>query len=72
MVDLAPEALKAYGLSATDVVNAISAQNLILPSGTAKIGEREYTVQLNSSPETVDASTISPLKPLQAGDGSNH
>src|SRR6266851_7362449 len=41
MVDLHPKALQAYGLSATDVVNAISAQNLILPSGTAKIGDTE-------------------------------
>ncbi|BAC88817.1 efflux RND transporter permease subunit [Gloeobacter violaceus] len=53
MIDLDPEALFARGLSATDVTAAINAQNLILPAGTAKIGEREYNVQINSSPEVL-------------------
>ena len=43
-VDLDPTALQAKGLSPTDVVNAISAQNLILPGGTSKIGGIEYDV----------------------------
>ena len=64
MVDLHPKALRAYGLSATDVVNAISAQNLILPTGTAKIGDREYSVQLNSSPDTIDAFNALPIRPV--------
>ena len=53
MVDLNPEALFARGLSPADVSTAINAQNLILPAGTVKIGDREYNVRLNSSPDTV-------------------
>ncbi len=49
-VDLNTAALQSQGLSPVDVVNAISAQNLILPSGTAKIGPLEYNVQMNGSP----------------------
>ncbi|HLK88298.1 MAG TPA: efflux RND transporter permease subunit [Polyangia bacterium] len=49
-IDLDLQALQARGLSPTDVVNAIAAQNLILPSGTAKIGPFEYEVQTNSAP----------------------
>src|ERR1051325_10744943 len=62
MVDLYPKALNGYGLSAIDVVNAINAQNIILPSGTAKIGDREYSVQINSSPDTVEALNKLPIK----------
>ena len=62
MVDLDPKALSGYGLSAIDVVNAINAQNLILPSGTAKIGTREYSVQLNSSPDTVQGLNDLPIR----------
>jgi CzcA family heavy metal efflux pump len=50
MVDLDQTALLAKGLTPQDVVNAINAQNLTLPSGTAKIGTREYSVSTNSSP----------------------
>ncbi len=50
-VDLDTNALQAKGLSPNDVVNAISAQNLILPSGTSKIGQFEYDVDLNGSPQ---------------------
>src|SRR5437660_1527163 len=52
-VDLDTNALQARGLSPVDVVNAISAQNLMLPAGTSKIGEFEYNVDLNGSPQTV-------------------
>jgi len=52
MVDLNPGALFGKGLSATDVSNALNVQNLILPTGTVKVGTREYLIQLNSSPET--------------------
>jgi multidrug efflux pump subunit AcrB len=51
-VDLDTVALQAKGLSPLDVVNAISAQNLILPSGTSKIGPYEYDVETNGSPLT--------------------
>src|SRR6266436_3873630 len=62
MVDLDPDALYGKGLSATDISNALSLQNLILPTGTAKIGTREYLIQLNSSPELVTALNDVPLK----------
>src|ERR1700754_507435 len=62
MVDLNPKVLAGYGLSAIDVVNAINVQNIILPSGTAKIGNREYSVQVNSSPDTVEGLNNLPLK----------
>jgi multidrug efflux pump subunit AcrB len=52
-VDLDTQALQARGLSPVDVVNAVNAQNLILPSGTAKFGSTEYTVRMNGSPEAV-------------------
>src|SRR5204862_489904 len=58
MVDLDPQSLLAYGISAQDVNAAINVQNLTLPSGSAKIGEREYTVSLNSSPEVIAASFL--------------
>ena len=50
IADLNQSALQAYGLSPDSVVTAINGQNLILPSGTAKIGAREYDVALNGSP----------------------
>jgi multidrug efflux pump subunit AcrB len=62
MVDLDPKALQGKGLSASDVVNAVTAQNLVLPSGTAKIGSREYPVLLNSSPDTIAALNDLPIK----------
>jgi len=55
MVDIDSRALQARGLSPLDVVNAVNAQNLILPGGTAKIGALEYNVNLNGSTQTVEA-----------------
>src|SRR6267142_481316 len=53
-VDLNTTALQSKGLSALDVVNAISVQNLILPTGTSKIGSREYDVSIpNAAPQTI-------------------
>src|SRR5260370_15172770 len=52
-VDLDTAGLQAKRLTPVDVVNAISAQNLILPSGTAKLGSLEHQVELNASPQTV-------------------
>lgn len=52
-VDLDTQALQARGLAPADVVNAIGAQNLILPSGTAKLGDFEYGVRMNGSPEAI-------------------
>ncbi len=62
MVDIDPQALYANGLSASDISAAINAQNLILPAGTAKLGEREYNVRLNSSTDTVAALNDLPIK----------
>jgi len=62
MVDLNPEALYAKDVSPSDVSNAINAQNLILPSGTAKLGDREYYVGLNSSPDVVSMLNDLPIK----------
>src|ERR1700686_2955248 len=61
-VALDTNALQAKGLSPMDVVNAISAQNLILPSGTSKIGQFEYDVDLNGSPRTVAELNDLPIK----------
>src|SRR5580765_1130710 len=61
-VDLDTNALQSKGLSPMDVVNAISAQNLILPSGTSKIGQFEYDVDLNGSPQTVAELNDLPVK----------
>ena len=54
IVDLDPALLVAKGFTPTDVVNALQASNVIVPAGTARIGEREYNVQLNSSPPSVE------------------
>ncbi|MGD0840080.1 MAG: efflux RND transporter permease subunit [Candidatus Acidiferrales bacterium] len=62
MVDLNTQALQSKGLSPLDVVNAISAQNLILPSGTSKIGSFEYDVELNGSPRTVNELNDLPIR----------
>ena len=62
MVDLDPEAMQARRLSAVDVSAAVTAQNLVLPSGTAKIGPNEYNVRLNASPETVAEINRFPVK----------
>lgn len=61
-VDIDPEQLLARGLSPSDVSDAVNAQNLVLPSGTAKIGEREYSVRLNGSPEVVEQLNDLPIK----------
>ncbi|MFT3991638.1 MAG: efflux RND transporter permease subunit [Luteolibacter sp.] len=62
MVDLDPEALNAYGLSANEVSAAISRQNLTLPSGTIREGGRELPVEVNASPETIQAFLDLPLR----------
>ncbi|HXZ32447.1 MAG TPA: efflux RND transporter permease subunit [Terriglobales bacterium] len=61
-VDLNTTALQSKGLSPLDVVNAISAQNIILPSGTSKIGQFEYNVDINSAPETIQELNQIPVK----------
>ncbi|HEY1472312.1 MAG TPA: efflux RND transporter permease subunit, partial [Candidatus Acidoferrum sp.] len=64
-VDLNPTALQAKGLSALDVVNAITLQNLILPTGTSKIGGKEYDVDIpNAAPQSMDELNRIPIKTI--------
>ena len=60
--DLNQQALHTYGISANDVINALSLQNLITPVGTEKIGKLEYTVNLNDSPRQIEAFNNLPVK----------
>ena len=62
VVDLNPEQLFAKSLSAADVSAALGNQNLILPAGTAKIGDKDYQVKLNSSPRILDEMNNLPVK----------
>ncbi len=62
MVDLDLRALQQKHMSPLDVVNAINAQNLTLPGGTAKIGSYEYTVNMNGSTQTVDQLNDIPIQ----------
>ena len=61
-VDLDQQAMQSHHVSADDVVNAISAQNLVLPAGTEKIGKFEWNVALNASPTLVDQLNDLPVK----------
>src|ERR1700759_2215726 len=62
-VDLNPAALQSKGLSPLDVVNAIAVQNLILPTGTSKIGSKEYDVDIpNAAPQTIADLNRIPIK----------
>src|SRR5712672_226752 len=62
MVDIDPAKLLAKGLTPLDVVNAVNAQNLTLPSGTAKIGDTQFVVQTNAMPGTIDELNAIPVK----------
>jgi multidrug efflux pump subunit AcrB len=61
-IDLDLNALKAKNLNAQDVVDAFNVQNLILPAGTAKIGETEYSVEVNGSPKVLDQLNNLPIR----------
>ena len=62
MVDIDPLKLQAKGLTPNDVVNAVNAQNLTLPSGQAKIGDTQFTVRTNAVPTTIDDLNNIPVK----------
>jgi len=62
MVDLDTRMLQAKGLAPSDVLNALALQSLVLPSGTAKIGQFEYDVSLNAAPRTVPELGDLPIK----------
>jgi len=61
-VDLDTKSLQAYGLSPADVVNAVSSQNLIVPSGTMKMDRFEYAIETNSAPSVVDQLNDLPIR----------
>ncbi|MBT1512817.1 efflux RND transporter permease subunit [Bradyrhizobium sp. SRL28] len=62
MVDIDPDKLLSRGLTPLDIVNAVNTQNLTLPSGTAKIGDKQYTVRTNATPATIDDLNKMPVK----------
>src|SRR5256886_455594 len=62
VVDLDLEKLYALGLSPSDVANAVNAENLVLPSGTIKMGQQEYPLVVNASPGIVDELNDLPIK----------
>src|ERR1700745_4324468 len=62
MYDLDPAALQAHGLTGQDVANALAAQNLLTPAGTEKIGNYEYTINLNSAPSKISDLGALPIK----------
>ena len=67
MVDIESARLQSKGLSPLDVVNAVNAQNVILPSGTVKIGKVESNVGLNGTPLTVQELNSLPIKSVNGG-----
>jgi multidrug efflux pump subunit AcrB len=62
MINIDPKRLQALSLSPTDVISALNQQNVVEPGGTAKIGESEYDVKLNSSPTTLPGIADLPIK----------
>jgi len=75
-VDIDPQKLGGYNASPNDVVNALLSSNLILPAGTAKMGDTEYDIRLNSSPDTTEEFNKLPIKvvngaPVLIGDVAN-
>src|SRR6266436_6399045 len=63
-VDIDSTALQSKGLSPMDIVNTVNAQNLILPTGTAKMGTLEYNVEMNGSPKTIAELNDLPVKTI--------
>jgi CzcA family heavy metal efflux pump len=61
-VDINTQKLQAYGLSASDVVNAVNAQNIILPGGDMKMGHIDYPIETNSAPTSIAALNDLPIK----------
>src|SRR5438270_2085741 len=62
MVDVDPDKLLSRGLTPLDIVNAVNTQNITLPSGTAKMGDIQYTVRTNATPTTIDDLNKMPVK----------
>ncbi|HEX4651899.1 MAG TPA: efflux RND transporter permease subunit, partial [Granulicella sp.] len=62
MVNMDPQAMQAKNLAPTDVLNALETQNVVQPGGTAKIGEDEYDIHINSTPMTLQGLSNLPIK----------
>jgi multidrug efflux pump subunit AcrB len=62
MVNMDPRAMQAKSLAPTDVLNALETQNVVQPGGTAKIGEDEYDIHINSAPMTLEGLNNLPIK----------
>jgi multidrug efflux pump subunit AcrB len=62
MINMDQNQMQAKGVSPTDVLNAVNAQNLILPSGTAKVAESELDVRMNVAPRKLDELNNVPIK----------
>ncbi len=62
MADLDSRALQARGLSATDVSTALQRQNVILPSGDVKVGDQDYALTMNNSPDVIESINAFPIK----------
>jgi multidrug efflux pump subunit AcrB len=62
MINLDPKRLQAHGLAPSDVLAALNNQNVVEPSGTAKIGRSEYDIRFNSTPTTIEGIANLPLK----------
>jgi multidrug efflux pump subunit AcrB len=62
MVDLDQQALQAHGLTPMDVTNAVTAENVVVPSGLVKLGSTQYPVRLNSSPDAIETLSRIPIK----------
>jgi multidrug efflux pump subunit AcrB len=64
MADLDSQALQARGLSASDVSSALQRQNVILPAGDVKIGDKDYALTMNNSPDVISAINAFPIKQI--------
>src|SRR6202034_4023874 len=64
MADLDSQALEARGLSPTDVSTALQRQNVILPAGDVKIGDKDYTLAMNNSPDVIESMNAFPIKQI--------
>jgi multidrug efflux pump subunit AcrB len=62
MINMNQELMQSKGIAPLDVLNAVNAQNIVAPSGTAKIGENEYDIKLNSAPRTIEQLSNVPVK----------
>ena len=66
MINMNQNLMQARGISPIDVLNAVNAENVVLPVGTAKIGQDEYDVRMNTAPRTVAALNDLPIKQVGA------